>query len=51
MDNKSFKVVSDLSNVKDAEVLFKVEEVNNQPGDTIRFKTDDGRWVTFDFGL
>lgn len=44
MENKSFKVVSDLSDVKDAEVLYKL-------GDTIRFQTDNGRWVTFDFSL
>lgn len=41
--NKDFRVISDLSDVKDAEVLYKV-------GDTVRVKTDDGRYVIFEFG-
>lgn len=40
--DKDFRVISDLSDVKDAEVLYKV-------GDTVRIQTDDGRYVTFEF--
>lgn len=42
MNKGEFKVVSDLSNVKDAEVLYKV-------GDIVRIVTDNGRYVTFSF--
>lgn len=47
--DKDFRVISDLSDVKDAEVLYKVEEVENNIGDFIRFRTDDGRYVTLEF--